>query len=256
VLLYPGDVRGLVHSNQENIAGDDEARFRIDGTEGAIRGTLGLLSDYPHGRPDTLELWSRTLPTDGWLPYPVTRRWVPDAFLGPVASVQCQSTTALLDIEVEDTAAALIRFQSGALGVFEATVAARPDNLEGSLSILGEKGTVVAEGVAVNEIRTWRFEEEQAFDKIAKDEASKAVPNVYGLGHTNYIFDVIRHIRDGIRIPSLCDGKGGRENIKTLTALYESAASDGQAVVPGAPGQHSLLGSGFAGGVKIKKTAS
>jgi predicted dehydrogenase len=46
-----------------------------------------LLSDYPRGRPDTLELWSRVLPTDGWLPYPVTRRWVPDAFLGPVGSL-------------------------------------------------------------------------------------------------------------------------------------------------------------------------
>ncbi len=87
VLIYPGDVRGLVHSNQENLAGDNEARFRIDGSEGAIRGTLGLLSDYPHGRPDTLELWSRVMPTDGWLPYPVTRRWVPDAFLGPVGSL-------------------------------------------------------------------------------------------------------------------------------------------------------------------------
>ena len=87
VLLYPGDVRGLVHSNQENLAGDNEARFRIDGSEGAIRGTLGLLSDYPRGRPDTLELWSRVMPTDGWLPYPVTRRWVPDAFLGPVGSL-------------------------------------------------------------------------------------------------------------------------------------------------------------------------
>lgn len=87
VLMYPGDVRGIVHSNQENVAGDNEARFRIDGSEGSIRGTLGLLSDYPRGQPDTLELWSRVLPTDGWLPYPVTRRWVPDAFLGPVGSL-------------------------------------------------------------------------------------------------------------------------------------------------------------------------
>jgi predicted dehydrogenase len=87
VLIYPGDVRGIVHSNQENLAGDNEARFRIDGSAGSIRGTLGLLSDYPRGRPDTLELWSRVMPTDGWLPYPVTRRWVPDAFLGPVGSL-------------------------------------------------------------------------------------------------------------------------------------------------------------------------
>jgi predicted dehydrogenase len=87
VLMYPGDVRAIVHSNQENVAGDNEARFRIDGSAGSIKGDLGLLADYPHGRPDTLELWSSVMPTDGWLPYPVTRRWVPDAFLGPVGSL-------------------------------------------------------------------------------------------------------------------------------------------------------------------------
>jgi predicted dehydrogenase len=87
ILDYAPDQRAIVHTNHMTIAGDNEARFRIDGSEGSIRGTLGLLIDYPHGRPDTLELWSRALPTDGWLPYPVTRRWVPDAFLGPVSSL-------------------------------------------------------------------------------------------------------------------------------------------------------------------------
>jgi predicted dehydrogenase len=87
ILDYAADQRAIVHTNHMNIAGDNEARFRIDGSEGSIRGTLGLLLDYPHGRPDTLELWSRVLPTDGWLPYPVTRRWVPDSFLGPVGSL-------------------------------------------------------------------------------------------------------------------------------------------------------------------------
>jgi predicted dehydrogenase len=87
VLMYPGDLRAVMHANHENPAGDNEARFRIDGSDGSIRGTLGLLDGYPHGRTDTLELWSRILPTDGWVPYPVTRRWVPDAFLCPVRSL-------------------------------------------------------------------------------------------------------------------------------------------------------------------------
>jgi len=87
VLMYPGDLRAVIHANHENPAGDNEARFRIDGSAGSIKGTLGLLDDYPSGRPDTVELWSSVLPTDGWLPYPVTRRWVPDAFLGPVGSL-------------------------------------------------------------------------------------------------------------------------------------------------------------------------
>lgn len=87
VLLYPGDVRAIVHANHENVAGDNEARFRVDGSAGSIRGTIGLLYDYPKGRPDTLEVWSSFLPTDGWLAYPVTGRWIPDAFLGPVGSL-------------------------------------------------------------------------------------------------------------------------------------------------------------------------
>lgn len=84
---YPTGAISLVHANHENGAGDNLAAFRIDGSRGAIRGTLGLLYDYPSGRPDTLEVFSEVLPTDGWVPYPVGTRWVPDAFLGPMASV-------------------------------------------------------------------------------------------------------------------------------------------------------------------------
>lgn len=87
-LVFPGNARALVHATHENRTGDPQALFRIDGSQGSVRGTLGLLYDYPHGRPDTLEVNSSSLPTDGWLPYPVTRRWIPDAFAGPMASLQ------------------------------------------------------------------------------------------------------------------------------------------------------------------------
>jgi predicted dehydrogenase len=86
-LVFPGEVRALVHATHENRTGDFQAAFRVDGTDGAIKGTLGLLYDYPHGRPDTLEVNSATLPTDGWLAYPVTTRWLPDAVAGPIGSL-------------------------------------------------------------------------------------------------------------------------------------------------------------------------
>jgi predicted dehydrogenase len=86
-LVFEGDTRAVLHVNHENSTNDPRAEFRIDGTEGAIRGTLGLLYDYPHGRPDTLEVFSSSVPTDGWLPYPVTQRWIPDAFGGPMAGL-------------------------------------------------------------------------------------------------------------------------------------------------------------------------
>jgi predicted dehydrogenase len=84
---FPGGPRALVAANHENSWDDQSALFRLEGNHGAIRGTFGLLYDYPHGRPDTLEVTSDLLPTDGWTPYPVTTRWVPDAFLGTMASV-------------------------------------------------------------------------------------------------------------------------------------------------------------------------
>jgi predicted dehydrogenase len=84
---YPSGAVSVIHANHENGTGDNLAAFRIDGSQGAIRGTLGLLYDYPSGRPDTLEISSEVLPSDGWVPYPVGSRWVPDAFLGPMASL-------------------------------------------------------------------------------------------------------------------------------------------------------------------------
>lgn len=85
--LFASGARALVASHHENDHGDGRATFRIDGSHGAIRGTFGLLYAYPSGRPDTLEIHSRVLGTDGWVPYPVTRRWIPDAFLGTMGSV-------------------------------------------------------------------------------------------------------------------------------------------------------------------------
>lgn len=84
---FAGGARSLVTCNHENAWGDNSATFRLEGNHGAVRGTLGLLYDYPNGRPDTLEVTSDLLPTDGWVPYPVTTRWLPDAFLGPMASL-------------------------------------------------------------------------------------------------------------------------------------------------------------------------
>jgi predicted dehydrogenase len=89
-MLFPGGARALVNVNHENVAGDFTARFRIDGSAGSVRGTVGLLYDYPHGRPDTLEVNSTVLPTDGWTPYPVTTRWIPDAFAGPMRALLAQ----------------------------------------------------------------------------------------------------------------------------------------------------------------------
>ena len=90
---YAAGVSALVHANHVNRGGDNYAEYRIDGDKGSIRGTLGLLYDYPHGRVDTLEVNSQVVPTDGWMPYPVTTRWFPDAFIGTMGSVMSAIAT-------------------------------------------------------------------------------------------------------------------------------------------------------------------
>ena len=79
--------------------------------------------------------------------------------MGDVQTVFAKAATALVDIETEDTAVVVLKFRSGALGVIEATTATRPADLEGSISMLGERGTVEIGGFAVNEMKVWRFED-------------------------------------------------------------------------------------------------
>ena len=103
--------------------------------------------------------------------------------MGDIESVYAMSTTALVDIEAEDTAVVSVRFKNGALGVIEATTAARPKDLEGSLSILGETGTVEIGGFAVNNMKVWNFSESQEGDSDVMEKYSVNPPNVYGFGY-------------------------------------------------------------------------
>jgi predicted dehydrogenase len=163
-------------------------------------------------------------------------------FMGPVKEIQCQIATRLMDIEVEDTAVAIMKFTSGALGAFESTTASRPEDLEASLSLLGEKGSVIIEGAAVNKIKYWRFVEEEPGDREIQQAYSEDVPNVYGHGHVGYLAHVVNAIVEDK--PAIVDGEEGKKNVEILTALYESAVCGGKTVCPGHPIKHSRLGRG------------
>jgi len=141
-------------------------------------------------------------------------------FFGDVVSVHARATTALAKIETEDTAVATLKFRSGALGIIEATTAARPTDLEGSLSILGEKGTVEIAGFAVNQIRHWRFVDELPSDKNVIEKFSVNPPNVYGFGHQAYYQHVIECLTS--QRAALVDGLEGRKSLELISALYES----------------------------------
>lgn len=140
--------------------------------------------------------------------------------MGDVESVFAKTITAMADIETEDTAVVTVKFRNGALGIVEATTATRPIDLEGSISILGEKGTVVIGGFAVNKMETWLFEEKEPDDDEVIEHFSVNPPNVYGFGHQAYYEHVVECVNNNAH--SLVDGLVGRKSIELISAIYES----------------------------------
>ena len=141
-------------------------------------------------------------------------------FMGDVESVHARAATALVNIEAEDTAVATVQFTNGALGIIEATTAARPKDIEGSFSMLGERGMVEIGGFAMNEIRHWMFADAEPEDEEVRARYSVNPPNVYGFGHHAYYAHVMDCLERGGS--ALVDGLEGRKSLELITALYES----------------------------------
>jgi len=140
--------------------------------------------------------------------------------MGDVESVIAKIATRLVNIEAEDTGVAILKFRNGALGVIEATTATRPKDLEGSISILGEKGSVEIGGFFMNELKTWNFTEPDEMDNDIWQKYSK-VPNEPAWNHTEFFKDVINSLRNNKK--GLIDGLEGRKSIELINAIYESA---------------------------------
>lgn len=140
--------------------------------------------------------------------------------LGKPVSVFAKGATQLVKIETEDTGVAVITFENGAIGIIEATTAVRPKDLEGSLSILGEKGTVEIGGFAVNEMKIWNFQDEKPGDKEVMELNKQYPPDVYGFGHVKYLQNVIDTIVS--KEKALVDGLEGRKSLELISAIYES----------------------------------
>ena len=139
---------------------------------------------------------------------------------GPVGSVAAMTATQERKIEAEDSGAAVLRFQNGAIGVLDVTMLTYPRNLEGSLTILGNRGSVKIGGTAVNRVDTWLFEDYDDDDKLI-ESAATTPPTVYGFGHQGYYRNVLRVLR-GEAVPDT-DGREGRKSLEIILAIYESA---------------------------------
>jgi UDP-N-acetyl-2-amino-2-deoxyglucuronate dehydrogenase len=149
--------------------------------------------------------------------------------VGPVESVLAKTATQARRIEAEDSGVGLVKFRSGALGVIEVNVLTYPRNLEGSITVLGEKGSVKIGGTAVNRVEHWLFADYDDDDKLV-DSANTNPPNVYGYGHEGYYRNVVAVLRGEAKPET--DGRAGRKSLELILGLYESAKSGCEVPIP------------------------
>lgn len=139
---------------------------------------------------------------------------------GPVASVHAMTATLDRPIETEDSAMIQLRWRSGTLGSLNLTVLTYPKNLEASLTVIGETGTVKIGGTAVNEIQHWQFAETKPCDHDIEAINQKTKEGV-GSGYVDYYSNVVATLRNEAR--AMVDGCEGLKSLELLTATYLSA---------------------------------
>ena len=133
-------------------------------------------------------------------------------------------------IEAEDLGIALVRFSNGAYGIIEGTTDIYPKNLEETLYLFGEKGTVKAGGQSVNVIEEWRFADMLDDPEEVKAQFHENPPNVYGFGHTPLYADVIEAIKNNR--PPYVDAKAGKRALELVLAIYQSACTGKSVKLP------------------------
>lgn len=152
-----------------------------------------------------------------------------DWLIGPVESVQAYVATLARNIQVEDTATVGIRWRAGALGSINVTMLTYPRNLEGSITVIGERGTARVGGVAVNDIQHWEFADSDPDDETIRS-ASYQTASVYGAGHAAYYANMVRVMR-GEAEPET-DGREGLRSLELLIASYLSARDGRRVALP------------------------
>jgi len=140
---------------------------------------------------------------------------------GPIEKVSSIMDKRVNRLEAEDTLVAVFICSSGALGTIEATTAARPDDYEASVSIIGEQGMIEIGGIALNEIVEWKFVNPVASDELAKKESSETVPNGYGVSHGRILSDYINKMENNEKLP--IDANEAVKAVELVHALYASA---------------------------------
>lgn len=149
--------------------------------------------------------------------------------IGDVEKVYAVTSTMGRKIEAEDTGTAILQFRNGALGNMNVTMLTYPQNLEGSLYILGESGTVVVKGTSVNQISQWQFDSYEPEDDLVSS-VNYNPPSVYGFGHTGFYNNVAQVLLYGEK--PLTDGREGRKSLEIIEAIYKSSRESREIMLP------------------------
>jgi predicted dehydrogenase len=144
-------------------------------------------------------------------------RW----FMGPVRSVYAYSATLAHRMESEDVGVAALRFANGALGTVEGSTLTWPQNLEGSVAIFGERGSVKIGGTALNRITLWKVDGQLEQEAEILTAQRVDPPTVYGYSHREVIRNFTQAVLDG-RAPGT-PGDEARKSLELVLAMYESA---------------------------------
>ena len=160
-----------------------------------------------------------------------------------VVRVQGQTRRFLRPIEAEDFGCAVLEFASGVVGIIEGSADVYPKNLNETLSLFGEKGTVVIGGLAVNKIETWRFADAMSVgdteETVLNPDAADP-PTVYGFGHSALFADFIDAIEKNR--PPLVSGEAGKKALDIILAIYESQKTGQAVALPNYFSTMSMLG--------------
>jgi UDP-N-acetyl-2-amino-2-deoxyglucuronate dehydrogenase len=151
-----------------------------------------------------------------------------DYLVGGVERLYAYTGTLARKIEAEDSGVVSMRFLNGALGTMNVTMLTYPHNYEGSITIIGEKGTVKIGGIAVNKIEKWEFSEYDDDDRLVLD-SSYETKSVYGYGHSGYYTNVIQSLA-GKPSGHVCE-RDGLRSLQLILAIYQSASSGREVVL-------------------------
>lgn len=142
--------------------------------------------------------------------------------MGPVVSVNAYTATLAHKMEAEDVGVAIVRFASGALATIEGSTLTWPQNLEGSVAVFGEHGSVKIGGTALNRIELWKVagELEQEAELLTSQRVDP--PSVYGYSHREVVRDFVHALHTGTEPGT--PGPEARKSLALVLAIYESAA--------------------------------